>query len=385
MKALVFNRTTTDWETSKGFDLVDVPEPTIDEGGNVTDSMSVIIKVYYAGVCGSDRGIWYRQSFKDQILGSLEQEHKPYRVIGHEFFGQIVSMGSQAHDAHGLSVSDFVSCESHLVCNVCPQCKNGQKNVCTNEKIIGISHDGAFAEYIKVPAHIVWKTDTTKIRPEVASVQEPFGNAVHAATKVDIMGKTIALFGLGPIGLFTALVARGLGASTIIGIEPNALSREMAKKLGIDYCIPLSSVKTEPPYAHDEAVVQEVLSLTGGYGVDVSFEMAGFNSSVNNAIQSTRRGGDVILFGIKSGDFTLEHYDRLIVRGLTLHSVIGRNVFGTWERTRDLLEDTSNKIQENIFNVILQQGEDTILPISEYTKELFEEKMLKHPKILLQF
>ncbi len=385
MKALVFDRSKTSWEESRGFELADVPKPTLDEKEEPADSSAVIIKVHYAGVCGSDRGIWYRQAFRDQILGSLEASKQDYRIIGHEFFGEIVEAGSDVERMHHIKKGDFVSCESHVVCNTCFQCSRGEKHVCTNEKILGISHDGAFAEILKVPAHIVWKTDTKKIRPEVAAMQEPFGNAVHAASKVDLTGKTVALFGLGPIGLITVLVARGMGAKTIIGIEPNSKAAMMAQELGIDYVIPLQSQQKANLFEHDEEVVRQIHDITDGRGVDVSFEMAGFNSSVNNAILSTRRGGDVILFGIKSGNFIIEHYDRLIVRGLTLHAVIGRQVFGTWEKTRKLLEDTTNGIQEKLFTIILQRGEKTILPIREYTKERFESMMTEHPKFLIQF
>lgn len=383
MRALVYDRTTMEWDHSTGFELVEVQTPLIDEAHNPSDASAVLVKVYLAGVCGSDKGIWYRQSFRDQIREGLDAEGKTKRIIGHECFGQIVAMGSRARDISGLVVGDFVSAESHLVCNACAQCMAGQKNVCTNEKIMGISADGCFAEYVRLPAHVIWKTDTNKIRPEIAALQEPFGNAVHACSKVPLSGKTIAIFGLGPIGLFSVLIARGLSAGTIIGIDPNPVSREMAKQLGIDYCIPVDSAAGSA--LHDDHVVSEVLAVTGGIGVDVAFEMAGFNSSVNNAIRATRRGGDVILFGIKSGDFVIEDYDRLIVRGLTLHAVIGREVFATWEKTRSLLENASNKIQELVWNVILREGRGTILPIGEFSHDAFEEKMRTHPKFLLQF
>ncbi len=384
MIALIFDKK-NGWESPRGFEIKEVPTPVLNEKNSRADALTVIIKVHYAGVCGSDRGIWYRQAFKDQIFGSLEAEKKDYRIIGHEFFGEVIQLGSDVGREFHLKKGDFVSCESHVVCNICFQCRRGEKHVCMNEKILGISYDGAFAEYIKVPAHIVWKTDTSKIRPEIAAMQEPFGNAVHAASKVDLKGKTVALFGLGPIGLFAALVMKGMHAMTIIGIEPNEKAGWMARELGIDYVIPIKPQKKANPYEHDESVIKEIFEITDGRGVDVSFEMAGFNSSVNNAILSTRRGGDVILFGIKSGNFTIECYDRLIVRGLTLHAVIGRRLFKTWETTRALLEDTSNGIQEKMFNVILQRGENTILPVREYSKERFERMMLKHPKILIQF
>ncbi|MDO8620018.1 MAG: zinc-binding dehydrogenase, partial [bacterium] len=139
-----------------------------------------------------------------------------------------------------------------------------------------------------------------------------------------------------------------------------------------------------PSHHRDEAVIKKIEELTGGLGVDVSFEMAGFNSSFNNALFATRRGGDVIAFGIKTGDFVLEDYNRFIVRGLTVHAVIGRRLPETWEMTQKLFEDRTNKIQENIWNVILDQGKGTILPLAEYTKEKFEEMMAKHPKLLIE-
>ena len=126
------------------------------------------------------------------------------------------------------------------------------------------------------------------------------------------------------------------------------------------------------------------MKITDGLGVDVSMEMAGPNSSVNNSIAATRRGGDVVLFGLKSGDFAIENYDAFIARGLTLHAVIGRRVFETWQTTKELLEN-GDGIQDNIYNVILERGQGTILPFEDYSKELFEQKMAEHPKILLKF
>jgi threonine 3-dehydrogenase len=113
--------------------------------------------------------------------------------------------------------------------------------------------------------------------------------------------------------------------------------------------------------------------------------MAGFNDSVNNAIASVRRGGEVILFGLKNGDFVLEDYHRLVMKGITMHCVAGRQIWETWETTRRLMEDVSNGVQEKLFNVILDRGNGTILPIQEYNKEKFEEMMAKHPKFLIQF
>lgn len=367
----------------------DIDVPVLDESQNQSDADHVIIKVRYAGVCGTDRGIWYRRAFRDQIVESIATQNKgrQYRIMGHEFFGEIVARGSHVGN---INIGDTVTCESHVICNQCYQCTRGETHVCMNEKILGISHDGGFAEFIKVPAHIVWKTNISNIRPEIAAIQEPFGNAVHAASKIDIKGKTVVIFGLGPIGMFLALIAKAGGAKMVIGVEPNIQSVKMAKRLGIDHAILLKddvprSTGTTKDYAHHNGVVDEIMQMTNGVGVDVSFEMAGFNSSINNCLYATRRGGDIILFGIKNGDSILEDYNRLIVRGYTLHCVIGRQIWKTWETVRDILENKDNDIQEKIFNVILNKGIDTIIPITQYSKEIFEQKMAMHPKILIKF
>jgi threonine 3-dehydrogenase len=378
MKALIFDKKRQSWDKSRGFLLADVPKPKL--GPN--DSASVIIKVRYAGVCGSDKGIWYRTAFGEQILNSLKAEKKSYRIIGHEFCGDIVETGRDVKKKYGFKPGDFVSAESHLVCNKCYQCLRGEKNVCTNEKILGISHDGCFAEYIKAPAHIVWKNNAGKIRTEVAAVQEPFGNAVHAASKAPLKGQNVVISGLGPIGLFVLIAAKGLGAKKIIGIQPPSKTIAMAKRLGISEVI---SLKAGKDYHHDPAAVKRVLQLTGGVGADVSFEMSGANSSLNNSIFATRRGGHVILFGIKSGDAILENYNQLIVRGQTLHAVIGRQVFATWEITKRLMENKSNGVQNSIWNVILNRGRGTILPIDDYTPKRFEQMLTEHPKFLIKF
>jgi len=160
----------------------------------------------------------------------------------------------------------------------------------------------------------------------------------------------------------------------------------MASAIGADEVIKLDTSKAaKNGWAADKDIVKQVREMTGGIGVDVAMEMAGFNSSVNNAIQSTRRGGDVVLFGLKQGNFHIQQYERMIVNGLTLHSVIGRRIFETWVVTRNLLEDKSNGIQDNIFNVILDGGKETVVHIDDFEPESFEKKLNEWPKLVLQF
>jgi len=209
---------------------------------------------------------------------------------------------------------------------------------------------------------------------------------VHACTTADLRGKSVAVFGCGTIGLFVIMIARALGATRVIGIEPNPQHRRMAEELGADEVIPVDLNRSAPhSWSADKQLVKTVRDTFGGIGADVSMDMAGFNSSVNNAIQSTRRGGDVILFGLKQGNFHIQAFDRVIVNGLTLRSVIGRRIFETWYITRNLLEDRTNNIQDRIAEVILGGGEDAVVHIDDFTPESFEQTLANWPKPLLQF
>jgi len=386
MWALVYDIKEDPWEKTTGFRKQLVPKPVLNEDVDPLDASNVIIKVMYTGVCGSDAGIWYRTSFKGMIHDSLKAEGKTTRVIGHEVFGEIVEAGSVAEARYNVKKGDLVSAESHIVCGKCHQCLIGQSHVCVDEQIIGISHDGGFADYIKLPARVLWRTDSRKIRKEVAAIQEPFGNAVHASTAVDLRGKTVAVFGCGAIGQFTILIARALGAARIIGVEPERHNARMAKKLGADEVIQFEPVKTGNNNwrAHQE-VVAKVVEFSGIDGVDIAIEMAGYNSSVNNALASVRRGGEVVLFGLRGGDFKIEDFSRMIVKGIRVQNVIGRRLFETWELTKNLLETKENKIQEKIWNIMLNQGKGTIIDIKRFDPKTFEKKMMTHPKVLIKW
>ena len=381
MWALVVDRSKDTWEKSRGLRKVRVEKPVLDEGNNPLDAERVIIKVLYTGFCGSDKEVWYRNAFKKMIHDSLDQEKKDYRVAGHELVGRVVKTGSLAERHYGFKPGDIVTTESHITCGKCLQCRLGQREVCQDNLIIGFSLDGCFAEFIKLPAEVLWRTDTRKIRTEVAAIQEPFGNAVHACTKVDLRGKSLAIFGCGTIGMFSILTARALGVSKVIGIEPLEENACLAEKLGIDEIV---RFKPKDGSKADPEVVEKVTKF-GGKGVDVALEMAGFNSSVNNALRSVRMGGEVVLFGIRSGDFTVEDFSDLVNRGVSLHGVIGRRLFQTWSMLTSLLEAKENRIQEKIYSVILNGGKDTIVRIEDYDAEDFERRITAHPKVLIQW
>lgn len=393
MQALVIDTNDQPWEESHGFTKVDVPMPVLDEANNPEDAASVIVKLKYAGVCGSDRGLWYRAAFKDQFAHGLEVEGKKTRIMGHEFVGEIVQEGSMVKALYSdpdpqnmakVQVGNLVSGDSHVTCGRCYQCRIGESNVCMNEAILGITIDGVFAEYAKLPAKNLWAIDQQRIRPEVASIMDPFGNAVHALTKVDVRGRRLAIFGCGPIGLFSLLIAQKFGAAKVIMVDVNEANLNMAKQLGAEETILIQPKQKANPWEGDPEVIDRIMELTYGKGVDVSMEMAGPASSINNSIDATRRGGDVVLFGVKDGDVTIPHFPRVIVRGLTLHAVIGRRIFETWQISQRLLSQSSNGIQDKIWNVILNGGHDTVIDLASFDPQSFEQKLNEKPKILFK-
>lgn len=386
MKALVLDIFRDEWEITKGMNLVDVPEPKLDESLCPADSNKCIIKPLYTGFCGSDKSIWFRHSFKEMIFDSRDQECKKYRICGHELLGEIVEVGSYSQSHYGYKPGDVVSTESHIFCGRCHQCKIGEAHVCSDHLIIGISTDGCFAEQIKLPAKELWRTDLDKIRPEVAAIQEPLGNAVHACSRVDLRGQTVAVFGCGTIGLFTILVARAMGATTIIGVDPGKTNLKMAEELGADSTLEVttdSMIKSGP--SPDFEIVKEIKQQCFGEGVDVVFEMSGSNQALNTAISSTRAGGDIILFGLSSGDYTLTNFQDIILYGKSMHSVVGRKVFQTWYIASNLLMSKGHSLQDKIYDVILNRGKNTILPFKNFDKTQFEEAITLHPKIVLRY
>jgi len=393
MQALVIDTSNEPWESSRGFTKTDLEMPVLDEANNPSDASSVIVKMKFAGVCGSDRGLWHRAAFKDLFLQGLRTDAKTQRIVGHEFLGEIVAAGSMVSTLYSdpdprnqakIEVVNLVSGDSHVTCGRCYQCRIGESNVCLNEAILGISIDGVFAEYVKLPAKNLWSVDESRIRPEVAAIFDPFGNAVHSLTKVDVRGQRVAIFGCGPIGLFSLLLARNFGAAKVIMIDVSDANLAMAKQLGADEVIKIESTQKGHSWQGDPDVIARIMELTYGKGVDVALEMAGPQSSINNALDSVRRGGDVVLFGIKDGDLTVPSFSRLIARGVTIHCVIGRQIFKTWQISQRVLSNHSNRIQDSIWNVILNEGKDTIVPISEFDPASFEQKMNDKPKLLFK-
>ncbi len=385
MNALTFDRSREDWAASTGLVKERVERPQLIKPESGMDRSQVICKVRYAGFCGSDRGIWWRKAFGDMILDSLDEEGAHKRIMGHEFLGEIVEVGSRVTQKYGFVPGDIVSTESHIICGTCHQCRVGDTHVCAKDRIIGISLDGCFADYIKLPAKALWRTDLDRIRPEVAAVQEPFGNAVHACQVTDLRGKAVVIHGCGTIGLFAVLIARGMGASTVIGVDVNPHHMDLARRLGCDAVLSPDPTDPEREWASDPALRDAIRDLTNGVGADVALEMAGRNDALNNALKSVRRGGKVVAFGVRNGDAVIEDVHKVVMDGLSIHGVVGRQIFKTWEITRNLLENRSNGIQEAIWKVILNEGRGTLVHVDDWERDSFEGMISSHPKVVIKF
>jgi threonine 3-dehydrogenase len=295
-----------------GLDLVEVPVPAIrpDE---------VLVRVEAASVCGTDLHIYNWDDWARQRI------HPPL-VLGHEFTGTVVEAGPLVRNAR---VGDYVSAESHVTCGVCFHCRTGRAHMCEQTRILGVDRDGAFAEYVAVPDSVLWQNDRAKLPPEIATLQEPFGNAVFAVGHADLAGQTVAVLGCGPVGLFSIGIARASGAGRIVASDTRIFRLDLARRMGAHEILDVSA-RTDAAAA--------LVELNEGQHLDVVFEMSGAPEAIETAFTAARNGGRVILFGIPAHPVQIDVAEALIFKNLDVSAVSGRQVWDTWYRTRWLLE-----------------------------------------------
>jgi threonine 3-dehydrogenase len=295
-----------------GLDLVDVPVPTPRDD-------EVLVAVEAASVCGTDLHIYRWDAWAQQRI-------EPPLTLGHEFAGTVVEVGSRVEHA---AVGDYVSAESHVTCGACFHCRTGRAHMCERTEILGVDRDGAFAEYVVVPERVLWQNDRAKLPPELATLQEPFGNAVFAVSHEDLAGKTVAVLGCGPVGLFAIGIARASGAGRVLASDRTPFRLALARRMGVHGAIDVRDVGD---------VAAWFVRENEGEHPDVVFEMSGAPSSIADAFRIVRRGGRVVLFGIPSRPVELDIAEALIFKNLEVSAVSGRKVWDTWYRTRWLLE-----------------------------------------------
>lgn len=297
-----------------------VPKPGPDE---------VLVRVAAAAICGTDKHIYHWDpSIRDSV--------KPPRIYGHEFCGFIEAFGERAQREE-LDVGDYVSAEMHVVCGECFQCRSGNGHICARTRILGLHGDGAFAEFVKVPASNIIKLGPY-VPLRVGGFLDALGNAVHATQLVDLAGKSVAITGFGPIGAMAAAIAEHSGASTVIVTDVSDHALETARRWAATRSfgnLHAFNVKTAEP----AAVKKAIEAITNGLGVDVVLEMSGSPAAINFGLEIVRMGGFLSLLGLPAGHaVTIDDYTRnVIFKGVTLQGIIGRRMYSTWQRMLALL------------------------------------------------
>ena len=278
----------------------------------------VLVKVHVASICGTDLHIYNWDPWAASRI-------KPPLVFGHELAGEVVKVGPQV--TRDIKVGDYVSAESHLTCGICYQCQTGHSHICQDYRILGVDFDGAFAEFVRLPEQSVWK-NRPSIPPEVASIQDPFGNALLTASSVDVTAKTVVVSGCGSIGLFAVAIARASGARRVIAVDPNEYRLEIAGSLGANPCLNPSK----------DDVIASIRQLTDGSGADFVMEMSGNPEALISGLKVLKNGGHLALLGIPTTPVSLNLADDVVFKGITIHGVTGREIFGTWHKVSALLD-----------------------------------------------
>lgn len=291
-----------------GLTVTSVPKPRAGSG-------EVLIAVRHAGVCGTDLHI---ADWDAWAQGRL----KPPLVIGHEFAGEIVEVGTGVTE---LTRGQLVTAEGHIICGHCLQCRTGNGHICKNTRIIGVDRDGAFAEFIAMPATNVLPLEG--IPTEIGAIMDPMGNAFHTVLTAEIPGSTVFIVGCGPIGCFAVGIARAAGAARVIASDVNPKRLALARAMGAHVVL----------NAATEQVVDRVLAETGGEGADVVCEMSGVPSALHQAFHAVRMGGRVQLLGIPKGEVPVDFANEIIFKGITVYGVIGRKMYETWHQMRRFL------------------------------------------------
>jgi threonine 3-dehydrogenase len=284
-----------------------IPKPT---------SHQVLVKVKATSICGTDIHIY---SWDAWSAGRI----KPPMIFGHEFAGEVIEVGSQVDH---IKVGDHVSAETHIPCRVCFQCRTGKMHICQNLKILGVDTNGCFAEYVAVPEICCIKNDKS-LPWEIASVQEPFGNATYCVSESNVSGKSVAVLGNGPIGIFAAAIARVYGATNLIVTGKHKLRMDLCTHYGADHMIDVT--KTDAREA--------IMDITKGEGVDVVLEMSGAEKSIHDGLAVVKRGGTFVAFGIPSKPIQMEFAEELVFKGIKVLAINGRKMFETWYEVAGLL------------------------------------------------
>ena len=291
-----------------GLELIERPAPDPGRG-------EVLLRVEAASICGTDHHLF---TWDEWAAENLE----PPRVLGHELAGTVAAIGP---GVTRVKEGDLVGVESHLFDWTCAQCRAGDMHLCRNLRVIGVHTDGGFAEQVVIPeANAI---ESNGLDPAVVALQEPMGNAVHAAFAEPIEGRSVLITGCGPIGLCAVGIAKAAGASLVIATDTEPYRLDLARTMGADVVLD----------ATDAAAEERIGESTNGDGVEVVLEMSGAAPALQQALRAVTRGGSVSLLGIFAEPPSVELSELVIMKGVRLHGIYGRRIYDTWERTQSLL------------------------------------------------
>lgn len=329
MKALVKRN------AQPGLSLEDVPEPEV----GIND---VLIRVDRTGICGTDLHIYKWDSWAQKTIPVP-------MVVGHEFVGEIVDVGSNVSD---FKAGQIVSGEGHVVCGRCRNCWAGRRHLCADTAGIGVNRPGAFAEYIALPMTNVWQHDDS-IDRDIAAIFDPLGNAVHTALSFPTLGEDVLITGAGPIGCMAAAVARHASARNVVVTDVNPWRLELAKQLGATRVV---DVRTE-----SLSDVQRELGMKEGF--DIGLEMSGNADAFRDMISQMCHGGKIAMLGIPTEELAIDWND-VVFNMLTIKGIYGREMYETWYMMSVMLQnglDISPVVTHRYHYTEFQKGFDVML------------------------
>jgi threonine 3-dehydrogenase len=303
MKALVKSRATP------GLWLEEVPEPH----PGIND---VKIRVLKTGICGTDKHIYDWDEWAQSTIPVP-------LVVGHEFVGEVVEVGSNVADFHP---GDVVSGEGHVICGRCRNCLAGRRHLCAHTQGVGVNRPGAFAEYVVIPMMNVWK-HSAHIPLEIAAIFDPFGNAVHTALSFPVFGEDVLITGAGPIGIMAGVVARFAAARHVVITDVNPCRLALAQRAGIASAVDARSTRLKE--------VQKKLDMKEGF--DVGLEMSGSPAAFQEMLVNMCHGGKIAMLGIPPAEMAID-WRQVIFNMLTIKGIYGREMFETWYKMTVMLE-----------------------------------------------
>jgi len=314
MKALVKRK------REEGLWLEEVPVPEM----GIND---VLIEVLRTGICGTDVHIYNWDAWAQKTIPVP-------MVVGHEFVGRIVKVGSNVHD---FREGDVVSGEGHVVCGHCRNCLAGRRHLCADTKGVGVNRPGAFAEYLSLPQTNVWVHEpageepppgaSRKISRDVQSIFDPFGNAVHTSLQFDVLGEDVLVTGCGPIGCMAVAIAKHAGARFVVATDVNPYRLELARKMGATVAV---DVRTD-----NLTDVQTRLGMREGF--DVGLEMSGNPAAFRDMLANMAHGGKIAMLGIPSGEMAID-WNTVVFNMLTIKGIYGREMYETWYKMTVMLQ-----------------------------------------------